>query len=149
MTKEAERVVQHARPPLRIASPLVSSLIWVFATGNLFLGYGLFSIKVKLVNFLIINDVLTTQLWGGIFFALGLAMFYTHFRNDWKAMRNLMLMGVLVKSFWLFGLLARLFAGDPDNITVLTIWAMITATQILTYIYFLPVPKDRFTSDVK
>lgn len=142
MSNDVAKTILTARPPFRFVSPLVAKIVLVFGIGNILLGIALFTYKAQLMNFQAINHVTTYQVWGVLFTLLGAAMLYSYFKNLWVWMRKALFVGILIKTYWMVALLSRYFTGEPPNLIVLIIWGIITTLQIVTYIDFIPVPRE-------
>ena len=65
------RKLKEARPRLRSIAPMSSSLTTGYAIFNLALGTGLLFQKARTVEFFIVNDFISYQVWGMIFSTKG------------------------------------------------------------------------------
>lgn len=71
---EIKQKIRQARPRLRDVSPLAASIDIGFGIMNVILGFGLFTLRARTMNLLVINDLMTYQFWGIVFGLLGVAM---------------------------------------------------------------------------
>lgn len=140
MTSELDRELQHARPSLRSVSPLSWWTVLVMGLFNLVLGTSLFfgvdQSKIA-PSLLIVNDILTYDFWGVIFFSLGLTKLYSLITNNWKLARSSLFIGVSIKSALMVALIIRTFIS-PGTVFLSVLWAAIALLQMGAYIWFLP-----------
>lgn len=136
--REVKRKIKELRPNLRHIAPLTWTLILGFGVLNLVLGVSLMYFKLG-TPLAIVSEITPLPLYGVYFFMLGVFMLYHLVRNNWRAMRVLLLMGLLIKTIWLFALVIRLFQGG--SAIILSLWLFITYVQAMTYIYFIPTQK--------
>lgn len=130
--------IAKARPKLLQVSPFVARIFMGFAITNIVLGFGLFISQVgdNTRRLPVINDFITLKFYGVVFFVLGLVMIYAYVKNSWRLMRSTLVCGIFLKSVWLYALVW--LALHSGSITLLSIWAFFSYSQILTYIYFSP-----------
>lgn len=110
---------------------------------NVILGFGLFTLRARTMNLLVINDLMTYQFWGIVFGLLGVAMLLAYWVNSWTRLRQTLIVGVFLKSWWLAALTIRLLTGDYDNILLISIWGLLTYIQLATFIYIIPPQKSK------
>lgn len=140
---EIKQKIRQARPRLRDVSPLGASIVIGFGIMNVILGFGLFTLRARTMNLLVINDLMTYQFWGVIFGLLGVAMLLAYWINSWTRLRQALIVGVFLKSWWLAALSIRLLTGDYDNILLISIWGLLTYIQLATFIYIIPPQKSK------
>jgi hypothetical protein len=132
-----EKRLNEARPRLSVVSPLVNAIIWGFVFTNLLLGIGLIISSGTTTSRLpVVTDFFSLKFYGIVFLTLGLAMFYGQAKNDWHLLKATLVVGVLLKSIWLYALAYLVFNGG--SITLLAMWAFFTFIQAATYVYFTP-----------
>lgn len=142
--QELKQAILKARPKLSQIAPLTYSICWGYAIMNLVLGAGMYvlyrpSIQGQAAP-ISIADILSYQIWGFLFFALGVVTVFTLITNHWKATRQFQLVGLLFKAVWAIALLIRCFQ-EPQTILITSVWLLIAYVQAMVYIYFLPIPK--------
>lgn len=138
---EITKAIKEARPRLASVSPLVAKIVLGYATINVLLGASLVATTAKLSTGLVIAPTqLAFQVWGALFAILGVAMFITYWRNSWKGMRALFVVGMCFKFAWAIALVIRLFSGEFSNPIILIIWLFFTYIQAVAYIHFMPIP---------
>lgn len=143
--------LQSARPPLKLIAPLTYHICLGFVWVNIILGLGLFFLldSSRLSSpLLLINNVLTFDVWGALF--IGLAAFITYglIKNNWELIKVSMLMGLTVKITWLTMLIIRVFE-NPSTILLVSIWLFFAYIQAITYIYFLPTQKGEHHAGIE
>lgn len=134
------REIMHARPKLRIVSPISFWIILILAFFNLALGTTfLFGLDINRFSnsLLIVNSILTFQFWGVVFIAIGLVKLYSLWKNNWELARTSLIIGVSVKAAWMVGLTIRIFVS-PGTFFVDLLWITVALIQMSTYIFFLP-----------
>ena len=136
--QEIKQQIKELRPSLRSVAPLTWSIILGFGILNLVLGASLIYYPLG-QPVAIITPVTPLAFYGWLFIVLGVLMLYHLWRNNWKWLRRLLILGVLIKSIWLFALVLRLF--DGGSAIILTLWLFLTHVQAMTYIHFIPVKK--------
>lgn len=127
-------------PRLRGLAPLTFWTTFVFATLNFFIGISLFvqfDASRLSSSLIIVNDILTYQFWGVVFFVLGIAKYYALYSNRWNLTKRLMLTGVAVKAAWTIALIIRVLVS-PGTILVTFLWVALAAIQVFTVIFFVP-----------
>lgn len=147
MDKHSMPPLRSVRPAFRKVSPLVAKIVLIFGVGNVLLGAALATYQISLQNFAIVLGLTSYQLWGVVFFFLGVAMLWGYFQNEWLFMRKCLFVGVAVKTFWEVALIARYFAGGQDNPILLIIWSVLLAIQMAAYIDFIPAPRKTGDTD--
>lgn len=135
---EVSKKIRQARPRLRDVAPLTTAIVVGYAFMNTTLGVLLFLTQARTRNLVVVNDVLTYQFWGTCFVILGLAMFIALKMNVWSVIKKTLIVGVFLKSWWLFALIVRLLSGHQENALLLCIWLFLTYIQVVTYIHFIP-----------
>jgi hypothetical protein len=122
------------RPKLRHLAPQTYWLSVSFALFNISIGTavldGLILYKIQLLG------AIPMKAWGLIFLFHGFLMLASLLFNDWKSTRALHLIGVIMKSTWLFEALAATMAGQ--SAFPLFVWAFLDTIQIVVYLYFTP-----------
>lgn len=139
------RKLKEARPRLRSIAPMSSSLTAGYAIFNLVLGTGLLFQKARTVEFFIVNDFISYQVWGMIFIILGILMGSAPIGNSWRLTRWTLIVGIFLKIWWLLALIVRDVFQDGHNSMLLIMWAFITFVQIVLFVNFLPKDIDRKT----
>lgn len=114
--------------------PLTASLCWGFAVVNIMLGIGIALLYETTVPLAIAN-VLTYQVWGLIFIALGVVGAFALYTGRVKLIKNIQLLSVLVKAIWLAALAIRCIFY-PQTIIITLVWAFFVYVQIMVYIHF-------------
>lgn len=140
MTSKLEKQLQHARPKLKVVSPLAHWIVLVMAWFNIILGISLyFGVDEHRItaSFLIVNELLTFDFWGILFLALGLIKLFSLYSNNWKLARTSLFLGVSVKAAWAVALTIRTFIS-PGTVFVNILWVTIAMMQMGAYIWFLP-----------
>lgn len=135
-----EKQIQRARPGLRIVSPLAFWVVLIFGVFNIALGISFLSaIDAQRItaSLLIVNKILTYDLWGMIFLILGAVKLFSLYINNWNLSRNSLIVGVAVKAAWALALTIRIFVV-PGTIFLTLLWVALAAVQIATYIFFMP-----------
>jgi len=127
---QIDRQLKEVRPSLRLVAP------HTFYTG---LGFAVFNIVMGAISFNYLSSRLTLigvvgiKTWAVLFECIGLLFFYSLVINNWRLLRQLMLIGICVKTAWLMELLA------DQKFVLSTLWLLILYLQCLNYIYFTPV----------
>lgn len=127
-------------PRLRGLAPLTFWTTFVYASLNFLIGISLFvAIDASRVSapLLIVNDILSYQLWGVIFFAMGVSKFYALHANKWNLTKKLMLTGVAVKAAWAIALIFRALTS-PGTILISLLWVALAVIQVFVVVYFVP-----------
>lgn len=138
---EVTKAIKEARPRLSRVSPLVAKIVLGYAVVNVLLGVSLAITTARLSTGLVIAPTqFAFQVWGVLFTILGIALFYTYWKNSWKGMRGLFVVGMCFKFAWTIALVVRLFSGDFSNPIILIIWLFFTYIQAVAYIHFMPIP---------
>lgn len=134
---EIARKLRGLRPKLKEIAPLPAAIMRGYIAVNLILGAGLMSFTNPTgVPFPIVNNVLTFQVWGMVFIALGLFKLYSYLRNDFDLMKISLVIGLVVKSTWAVALIIRAF--DGGGLLLLAIWLFFAYVQGMTYMHFIP-----------
>ena len=137
---DLQRQLRHARPSLKLVSPLAHAVVLIFGLFNLFLGISLiFAIDQDRITspLIIVNDVFNFRFWGIVFILLGSFKLASLKWNSWTASRRSLLLGVAVKSAWAFALIIRSTTNSGTWLITL-MWVALAAIQIATFIYFMP-----------
>lgn len=139
--------LRHARPRLKVVSPLAHAIVLIFGLFNLFLGISLvLAIDQDRVTspLIIVNDVFNFRFWGITFILLGLFKLLSLRLNNWSMSRKSLLLGVAVKSAWALALIVRSSANSGTWIVTI-LWLALAAIQIAAFIYFMPpsVPTNK------
>lgn len=141
-TREITQAIKEARPKLSVISPLVAKIVLGFGVINVLLGIGLATTKAQLASPLVIApNTGAFQLWGALFFVLGVLMLWGYWRNNWKFLRHTFVIGILFKFMWAVALLLRYISGEYSNPTLLMVWLFFAYIQAVTYIHFMPIPQ--------
>lgn len=141
-TKELESKLREIKPRFKLVSPLAAKIMLIFGWGNVALGSSLFFEFTNFTNLAIINSLTDYQWWGLFFVALGVLMLVSYWRNSWTMMKRSLLIGIILKGFWLIAIIARLATGEQTTPTLLIIWSILFFLQVATYIDFMPSPKQ-------
>jgi hypothetical protein len=128
--------ISKARPRLILASPLTAFICWGYAGINLMLGTGIFFFYAP-TGRLTVVDWVPVDVWGLIFFGMGLAGLYGLVRNSWDLIRRMQLMGLVVKAWWAIALVLRCIE-DPRTVLITTVWLFFAYVQFGAYMFFLP-----------
>lgn len=140
MRLQLKRELRKARPNLIRASPLSSWIIMVMAVFNLVIGVSFFFVADLgrfSAPFFIVNDLLTFEIWGIIFFVLGLIKAFSLITNNWGVARASLFIGVSIKAAWMVALTIRTVV-DPGTFFLNTLWIALALIQMGAYVYFLP-----------
>lgn len=135
-----EKQLQHARPRLKLVSPLAHWTVLVMAWFNILLGSAMLLVldhRIFSSPLLIVNDVFTFQFWGILFLGLGLLKLWSLKINDWRLSRNTLLLGVAVKAAWMVALTFRSVI-EPQTLFINLCWITIALLQMGAYVYFMP-----------
>ena len=127
-------------PRLRGLAPLTFWTTFVYASLNFLIGISLFTqIDAHRISaaLLIVNDILSYQFWGIVFFALGIGKYYGLYANKWNLTKRLMLTGVAVKAAWAISLIVRAFVS-PGTVLVALLWVALAVIQVFIVIFFVP-----------
>lgn len=140
-TYEIAQAIKEARPKLKRVSPLVAKIVIGFGVINILLGIGLATTQASLATPLVVApEQFYYQLWGFLFFTLGVAMLWLYARNSWRGMRYTFVIGMCFKFMWAIALVVRYFSGEFSNPLVLIIWLFMAYIQAVTYLHFMPQP---------
>ncbi len=131
---DIEKQLSHIRPSLRIVAPQTYYISWGFAVFNVLAGLSLMNFPQT--QFLIVGAI-NLKAWAIIFVVMGVLFLYALLTNQWRMLRSLHLMGVMVKTVWLMELVARAIVGK--SFVLVCIWALLLYLQAVTYRYFTPV----------
>jgi len=132
--------IQHARPLLKMVTPLSYWIITIYAYFNILLGMSLFiAIDQSRISspLLIVNDILNYKVWGTVFICIGILKLYALHTNNWNLSRRSLLVGVSIKAAWALALLVRSLTS-PGTWLITIIWLALAAIQIVTFIFFMP-----------
>lgn len=140
---DIKKMIKEVRPKLKVVSPLAAAIMFGYGVINLFLGIGLFFYVNPSPDseFAVITPYTPFEVWGVIFFLIGLFKLFTYYRNDWVNMRRSLILGVLIKSIWFFALFIRWL--DGSSIILLVVWGFFMYVQIVTFRHFIPNVKQR------
>ena len=130
-------------PRLNTLYPLLGKLISGFAGFNLLLGAALYCYQARTTDFFIVNEILTYQFWGAVFFVTGIAQLAGLVLNSYSGMRLSLITGFIVKLFWLTALAVRQFVELDSNMFLLILFSFIAYIQFWTYIHFPDEKRDR------
>lgn len=139
ITKRLDHLNEYT-PRLRGLAPLTFWSTLVFASLNFLIGISLFfELDANRVSasLLIVNDILSYQFWGVVFFALGVGKYYALYANKWNLTKKLMLGGVAVKAGWTIALVVRAMIS-PGTILVALLWLALAVIQVFIVIFFVP-----------
>lgn len=138
--KSIDDELRLARPSLRLVSPLSWWTVLIMGLFNLVFGASLFfgvdQYRIS-ASLLIVNDVLTYDFWGIIFFFLGIVKLYSLITNNWKLARSSLFIGVSIKAVWMVALTIRTFIS-PGTVFLNVLWVTVALLQMGAYIWFLP-----------
>lgn len=151
MTEKLKREIRNARPSLRLVSPMSYWFILLMGVFNIILGASLFlTLDAGRVSapLIIVNDFLSYQFWGALFFLLGVFKIGTLRFNSWKWARRSLIFGVSVKATWMVALIIRVLTS-PGTIFLSLLWVTVALTQMICYIFFLPPQEMRLFSGKK
>lgn len=136
--------ISNLRHRLYKVSPLVFCLTSIYILMNIIVGTTMaiaFDETRVVTSLLIVNDILTYKVWGGIFLGLAAFQFFALARNDWGLIKKALLAGVVVKSFWAVGLILRAVV-DQGTLLIALPWVALALIQIATVVFFLPPVYD-------
>jgi len=137
---ETDKNILHARPRLRIVSPLAYWITCTLGAINVALGIAMFFLldQARFNNsLLIVNTLLTFKFWGIAFFSLGVFKLLSLKWNDWDFTMTCLKAGVVLKSTWAIGLLMRTFVA-PVTVLFDLIWVGLTLIEVATFVFFMP-----------
>lgn len=134
---EIAKQLQQARPKLKRVAPLTAALSWGFFWINIVIGIGLMFLYTQTTSPIAVVNILSYRQWGAIFFLTSLAMGYALLKNNWKMIKNLQIVGLVLKSIWLVALIIRCIA-NPTTILITAVWAFFAYVQAALYVHFLP-----------
>lgn len=135
---EVKQKLKELRPNLRLVAPLTWSIILGFGILNVVLGISLMYYPLGR-SISIVSTYTPMWLYGVLFAVLGVAMLLNLYKNNWRWLRRLLLIGLLLKAIWMFALILRLL--DGGSAIILSLWLFITHIQAMAYIHFVPTPK--------
>ena len=130
------KIIKHA-----ILYPLISYIMRGFVAFNIILGIGLFSNIARTTQFFIVNEVLTYQFWGVLFFINGIIQLYTLIRHNDKLIRMSLMNGMILQTFWMVALAVRQFEQLDSNVFLLILFGFILYVKFGVYLY-LPKKAD-------
>lgn len=138
------KALRKARPNLRLIQPVIWWTTNVLGIFNILLGLIMllgFGDEISYYSLLIVNNFLPFTVWGIVFLLLGLLMLFANLTNRWWLNRNIMFIGVLIKSTWAITMLVRpiLFSG---TILVAILWTALALIQAICYVFFAVVPRE-------
>lgn len=140
MSNTLEKKLQHARPQLKVVTPLAHWIIVVYAIFNILLGISFILAldQQKIVApLLIVNEFFNYRFWGIVFIFVGLLKLFALKTNNWNLSRQSLLVGVSIKAAWALALIFRSLTS-PGTWLVTIIWLALAAIQIVTFIFFMP-----------
>lgn len=129
--------ISSLRPKLKVVAPLTHFICVGYAIVNFLIALGLYTLYSPTSSLVIVNNLITFQVWGLVFLGLSFTKTYGLIKNDWNVLRKGLLAGILVKSVWLFALAFRV-VENPGTILIAVIWLFFAYIQTGTYIFFIP-----------
>jgi hypothetical protein len=124
------------RPRLRIADAKTYYISWGYAIVNIVLGLGMFFLYETRIPLVVVN-VLSYKQWGVLFLILGMLKAYSLLSNRWNMIKQLMILGLILKIFWGIALVIRCIIA-PQTILITGVWLIFLYVESVIYIYFLP-----------
>lgn len=141
---KARKTIKQLRPKLKTVAPLTFWICVGFALVNAII-FGILTqveTTVKDVGVPIVTQTLTFDVWGWWFLALSVLMTYGLIRNNWKVLKRALMLGLVSKLLWSYGLLFMIYKGNPVFVTF-TLWAFLAWVQAWTIIFFTPTITDK------
>lgn len=138
--KNLKEQIRHARPSLRLVSPMAYWTIMVMAVFNFLLGLSLFFLVDNdrlSAPLIIVNDLFSYKFWGAIFILIGIVKAYALLKNKWELARHSLIIGVSVKAMWAVALIVRVLVS-PGTFFLTLLWLTVALLQMGAYIWFLP-----------
>lgn len=146
MTDKLKKQIEKARPRLKVVSPLAYWIVLVMGWFNIILGLT-FIIGIDSTRFtaplLIVNELLTFDLWGVVFILIGLLKLYSLKVNNWKLSRSTLFLGVSVKAAWMIALTIRSFIS-PGTLLLNILWVTVALLQMGAYVWFMPPSTESY-----
>ena len=135
---EIERKITSVRPSLRKVAPLTFWICWGYALVNIILGAGMYFLYLKNpVVPIVVANILSYQVWGVLFWTLGLITGYALITNRWHLTRSAQFVGLFLKTIWGIALIIRSFSA-PTTLLITGVWIFLAYVQVMVYIYFIP-----------
>lgn len=139
---ELKQTIRQIRPPLRIVAPMTFYTV---------LGYSIITILIS-INFQFIQrevpemrqvGVLTIKMWAIVFVTYACSSLMLLALNEWRHLKRLLLLGIIIKSFFVFQLLSVAVAdASPTVLSSVITWSFFAYLQYLNYNYFTPVKEN-------
>lgn len=146
MSENLKKQIEKARPRLKAVSPLAYWIVLVMGWFNIILGLT-FIIGIDATRFtaplLIVNELLTFDLWGVVFILIGLLKLYSLKVNNWKLSRSTLFLGVSVKAAWMIALTIRSFIS-PGTLLLNILWVTVALLQMGAYVWFMPPSTESY-----
>lgn len=137
-------IVDHSLPRLKNISRPAAWNTLTFGVFNLALGLGLLSTTAyTLTEFFIIQGFFNEQFWGVCFFIIGVIMLGAYFTNRWQTMRQINVLALFLKLFWLTALIYRQFDDPGSNTFLIFMFGALAVFQIGHYLYFPSVKEAK------
>jgi uncharacterized membrane protein HdeD (DUF308 family) len=134
--QETPQTLRFVRPSLFRVAPLTYMVCLGYGVVNTLIGFGLFHFFSPEKPIAVAN-IFSYQLWGWIFFLVGVTSIVFLIINDWKATRGLLLLGLAIKAIWAVALILRTFIA-PETVVITLVWLFFAYIQAVTYIFFIP-----------
>lgn len=134
--------IRNGLPLLRLIAPWAHYNTIVFSLFNVVIGISLaLSLDGHRVSapLLIVNEVLTYQIWGAVFIALGVCQYIFLRQNKWAWIQWTHRTGTALKATWAIALIVRVFVS-PGTVFLTVMWVALMLIQVITFI-FIPTPK--------
>lgn len=139
---QLKQTIREIRPPLRIVAPMTFYTI---------LGYSIVSILIA-INFQLVQrevpemrivGILSIKAWAIIFATYACSSLILLALNEWRHLKRLLLLGIIIKSFFVFQLLSVAVAdASPTVLSSVITWSFFAYLQYLNYNYFTPVKEN-------
>lgn len=133
---DIKQEIKNIRPSLRIAAPATFYTTVMFSLFNigLVVSYPFTFTQIKELQTVITLPMWTWLIIFGVYSFL-LAIFLAI--NDWKKLKQLYGIGIIVKVAWLFQLISIwISTKDPLILLLVILWGSLTWITISTFIYF-------------
>lgn len=139
---DLKQTIKDIRPSLRIVAPLTFYIILGYSLFSLILGVSYNFVQERLPEMQIVG-IFNIKQWSIIFAFYSIVTLILLALNDWNNLKKWLVVGILVKGFWLFQLISVAISHSSLMLMLsVFVWTMFLYLQILTYIYFTPKKED-------
>ena len=137
-------IVNRNLPKLKHISRPASWNTLTFGVFNLLLGVALFSTSAyTLDEFFIVQSFFSEQFWGSAFFSVGVIMMLGYYLNRWVLMRQITVLALFLKFFWLTALITRQIQDPQSSTFLILMFGTLAVLQIGHYLYFPSVKEAK------